>query len=155
MIIAVFSLFNNGYDYLELNKSMEKFMKQLQVFAAPLGRILISLIFVTSGFSKISGYAATQGYMEAMGVPGMMLPLVIVVELIGGLMVMVGWHTRIAAYLLAGFSLLSALLFHANFGDQMQMIMFMKNISIAGGFLMIVSLGGGAYAFDNLASKAK
>ena len=130
-------------------------MKQLQVFAAPLGRILISLIFVTSGFSKISGYAATQGYMEAMGVPGMMLPLVIVVELIGGLMVMVGWHTRIAAFLLAGFSLLSALLFHANFGDQMQMIMFMKNISIAGGFLMIVSLGGGAYAFDNLASKAK
>ena len=114
-------------------------MKQLQVFAAPLGRILISLIFVTSGFSKISGYAATQGYMEAMGVPGMMLPLVIVVELIGGLMVMVGWHTRIAAFLLAGFSLLSALLFHANFGDQMQMIMFMKNISIAGGFLMIVS----------------
>ena len=124
-------------------------MKQIQSIAAPAGRILISLMFVTSGFSKISGYTATQGYMEAMGVPGALLPLVIAVELLGGLTVMLGWHTRIAAFLLAGFSLLSALLFHANFGDQMQMIMFMKNISIAGGFLMIVALGGGAYALDN------
>ena len=124
-------------------------MKQIQSIAAPAGRILLSLMFVTSGFSKISGYTATQGYMEAMGVPGVMLPLVIAVELLGGLAVMLGWHTRIAAFLLAGFSLLSAVLFHANFGDQMQMIMFMKNISIAGGFLMIVALGGGAYALDN------
>ena len=124
-------------------------MKQIQSIAAPAGRILISLMFVTSGFSKISGYTATQGYMEAMGVPGALLALVIAVELLGGLAVMLGWHTRIAAFLLAGFSLLSALLFHANFGDQMQMIMFMKNISIAGGFLMIVALGGGAYALDN------
>jgi len=124
-------------------------MKQIQSIAAPAGRILISLMFVTSGFSKISGYTATQGYMEAMGVPGALLPLVIAVEVLGGLTVMLGWHTRIAAFLLAGFSLLSALLFHANFGDQMQMIMFMKNISIAGGFLMIVALGGGAYALDN------
>ena len=128
-------------------------MKQLQTFAAPVGRILIALMFVTSGFSKISGYAGTQGYMEAMGVPGALLPLVIAVELLGGLVVMLGWHTRIAAFLLAGFSLLSALLFHANFGDQMQMIMFMKNISIAGGFLMIVALGGGAYSLDNRLNK--
>ena len=128
-------------------------MNQLQTFAAPVGRILIALMFVTSGFSKISGYAGTQGYMEAMGVPGALLPLVIAVELLGGLAVMLGWHTRISAFLLAGFSLLSALLFHANFGDQMQMIMFMKNISIAGGFLMIVALGGGAYSLDNRLNK--
>ena len=80
-------------------------MKQIQSIAAPAGRILISLMFVTSGFSKISGYTATQGYMEAMGVPGVLLPLVIAVELLGGLAVMLGWHTRIAAFLLAGFSL--------------------------------------------------
>ena len=124
-------------------------MNQLQSIAAPVGRIFLALMFVTSGFSKISGYAGTQGYMEAMGVPGTLLPLVITLELLGGLAVMLGWHTRIAAFLLAGFSLLSALLFHANFGDQMQMIMFMKNISIAGGFLMIVAMGGGAFALDN------
>ena len=136
-----------------LLEQMEKLMNQIQSIAAPAGRILIALMFVTSGFSKISGYAATQGYMEAMGVPGALLPLVIAVELLGGLAVMLGWHTRIAAFLLAGFSLLSALLFHANFGDQMQMIMFMKNISIAGGFLMIVSLGGGAFSLDSRFNK--
>lgn len=124
-------------------------MNQLQAFAAPVARILISLMFVTSGFSKISGYAGTQEYMDAMGVPGALLPLVIAVELLGGLAVILGWHTRIAAFLLAGFCLLSAFLFHANFGDQMQMIMFMKNISIAGGFLMIVSLGAGAFSLDS------
>ena len=128
-------------------------MNQLQAMAAPVGRIFLALMFVTSGFSKISGYAGTQGYMEAMGVPGALLPLVIALELLGGLAVMLGWHTRIAAFLLAGFSLLSALLFHANFGDQMQMIMFMKNISIAGGFLMLVAMGGGAFALDNRFNK--
>ena len=128
-------------------------MNQLQAIAAPIGRIFLALMFVTSGFSKISGYAGTQGYMEAMGVPGALLPLVIALELLGGLAIMLGWHTRIAAFLLAGFSLLSALLFHANFGDQMQMIMFMKNISIAGGFLMLVAMGGGAFALDNRFNK--
>ena len=132
---------------------VEKHMNLLQTIAAPLGRVLISMMFLTSGISKISGYAATQGYMEAMGVPGALLPLVIAVEVLGGLAVMLGWHTRIAAFLLAGFTLLSGILFHANFGDQMQMIMFMKNLAIAGGFLMIVSLGGGAYALDNLKSR--
>ena len=124
-------------------------MNTLQAIAAPVARIMISLIFITSGLSKISGFTGTQGYMEAMGVPGALLPVVIALELLGGLAVMLGWHTRVAAFLLAGFSLLSALLFHANFGDQMQMIMFMKNVAIAGGFLMIVSMGGGAFALDN------
>jgi len=128
---------------------MEILMNLLQTISAPVARILLSLIFVTSGFSKISGYAGTQAYMESMGVPGALLPLVIAVELLGGLAVILGWHTRIAAFLLAGFSLLSAFLFHANFGDQVQMIMFMKNIAIAGGFLMIVSLGGGAFSLDS------
>jgi len=123
-------------------------MTQLQKLTAPVARILLSLIFVTSGFGKISAYAGTQQYMETMGVPGALLPLVIALEVLGGLAVMVGWHTRVFAFLLAGFSLLSAMLFHANFGDQMQMIMFMKNLSIAGGFLLMVALGGGAYALD-------
>ena len=130
-------------------------MTLLQNLAAPAGRILIALIFVTSGVNKISGYAGTQQYMEAMGVPGALLPLVIALEILGGLAVMLGWHTRVAAFLLAGFSLLSGLLFHADFGDQMQMIMFMKNLSIAGGFLVLVALGPGAYALDNRARSGK
>ncbi|MGD9265013.1 MAG: DoxX family protein [Lysobacterales bacterium] len=123
-------------------------MTRVHELSAPLGRILISLIFVTSGFGKISAYAGTQQYMEAMGVPGALLPLVIALEILGGLAVMLGWHARIAAFLLAGFSLLSALLFHFDFSDQMQSIMFMKNLSIAGGFLLIVAFGAGAYSLD-------
>jgi putative oxidoreductase len=128
-------------------------MQTFQSLAAPVGRILISLIFVVSGFGKISSFAATQGYMDSVGVPGALLPLVIALEIIGGLAVMLGWHTRLAAFLLAGFSLLSGLLFHANFGDQTQMIMFMKNLALAGGFLMIVSLGAGPWSIDNRGGK--
>jgi putative oxidoreductase len=124
-------------------------MQLIQSLSAPAGRILISLIFVTSGFNKLMNFAGTQAYMESAGVPGILLPLAIAVELLGGLAVILGWHTRVAAFLLAGFSLLSAVLFHATPGDQMQMIMFMKNLALAGGFLMIVALGAGAYSLDN------
>lgn len=124
-------------------------MNTAQQFSAPAGRLLLAMMFVMSGISKISGYAGTQGYMEAMGVPGQLLPLVIALEVLGGVAIILGWKTRIVALALAGFSLLSAALFHANFGDQMQMIMFMKNLSIAGAFLLLVAQGPGAYALDN------
>lgn len=124
-------------------------MQTFQNLAAPAGRVLISLIFIVSGLSKIANYAGTQAYMESAGVPGQLLPLTIALEVLGGLAVAFGWHTRLAAFLLAGFSLLSGILFHANFGDQTQMIMFMKNVALAGGFLMIVSHGAGPYALDN------
>ncbi|MBT8048355.1 MAG: DoxX family protein [Xanthomonadales bacterium] len=124
-------------------------MQTFQSLAAPAGRVLISLLFVITGINKITGFEGTQAYMESVGVPGMLLPLVIALELLGGLAVVLGWHTRIAAFLLAGFCLLSAVIFHANFGDQMQMLMFLKNLGIAGGFLMIVSLGAGPFSIDN------
>jgi putative oxidoreductase len=125
-------------------------MNTLQSLAAPIGRILLSLIFVQAGVNKIVNYAGTQGYMESAGVPGALLPLVIAVELLGGLAVILGWHARLASFLLAGFSLLSGLLFHANFADPVQTILFMKNLALAGGFLMIVSHGAGPFSIDNL-----
>jgi putative oxidoreductase len=124
-------------------------MQIIQSLAAPAGRVLISLIFVMSGFSKLGSYAGTQAYMESAGVPGLLLPVVIAVEILGGLAVITGWHARLAAFVLAGFSLVSAILFHAPTGDQMQMIMFMKNLGLAGGFLMIVALGAGPWSIDN------
>jgi putative oxidoreductase len=130
------------------NPKREYEMTSLQSLAAPFGRILLSLIFVQSGIGKIAQYAGTQGYMESAGVPGALLPLVIAVELAGGLAVILGWQARLAAFLLAGFSLLSGLLFHGNFADQMQMILFMKNVALAGGFLMIVSHGAGPFSVD-------
>jgi putative oxidoreductase len=124
-------------------------MNALQNLAAPVGRTLLVLIMLTSGASKLANYAGTQAYMESMGVPGSLLPLVIALELLGGLAIIAGWQTRLAAFLLAGFCIVSGVVFHADFGDQMQTIMFMKNLSMAGGFLLLVALGPGAYALDN------
>lgn len=124
-------------------------MNQLQTLAAPVGRILLAAIFITSGLNKIGAYAGTQGYMESMGVPGELLVLVIVLEVLGGIAIVIGYQARLAALALAGFSVISALLFHANFSDQMQTMSFMKNLTIAGGFLMIVVHGAGQFSLDN------
>ena len=115
---------------------------------ALLGRIGLSLIFIISGWGKIAGYAATQGYMESQGVPGALLPLVIALELGGGLAILGGFFTRWVALALAGFTLVAAFLFHANLADQMQAIMFWKNFAIAGGFLLLAANGPGALSFD-------
>jgi putative oxidoreductase len=124
-------------------------MTAIQTFSAPLGRVLLSLIFLISGVGKISGYAGTQAYMESVGVPGALLPAVIAFEVLGGLAIVLGWQTRLVAFLLAGFCLLSAVLFHGNVGDQGQQIQFLKNLGLAGGFLVLVAHGAGAWSIDN------
>lgn len=120
------------------------------------GRVFIALLFVVAGYGKLgAGYAGTAGYMESVGLPGILLPLVIALELGGGLLIIAGFQTRIVAFLLSGFSLVSALVFHCNFADQTQSIMFMKNIAIAGGFLFLVVHGAGKFSVDGkLGSKA-
>jgi len=118
-------------------------------YSSVVARILLAHIFVLAGMNKIMGYAGTQGYMEMMGVPGILLPLVIILELGGGLALVAGWQARWVAYALAGFSVISALIFHNNLADQVQMIMFMKNLAIAGGLLLIAEHGAGAYSLDN------
>jgi len=117
------------------------------------GRILLAAIFLISGLGKIGGYTATAGYMSAVGIPGALLPAVIAFEVLGAIAIIVGWKTRLTALLLAGFTLLSGLIFHSNFADQMQMIMFLKNVSIAGGFLLLVAHGAGALSLDHRFTK--
>ena len=112
-------------------------------------RLFLGHIFVLAGLSKIGAYEGTQGYMEAMGVPGSLLALVILLEVGGGLAIIVGWKTKWASLALAAFSIVAAVIFHNNFADQMQMILFMKNISIAGGFLLLAIHGAGAFSIDN------
>jgi len=111
-------------------------------------RVLMAQIFLVSGFGKITAYSGTQAYMAKMGVPGFLLPLVILTELGGGLALVFGFKTRWAAFLLAGFTLLSALVFHSKFSDQMQMIHFMKNLAIVGGLLLFVKYGAGQPSVD-------
>jgi putative oxidoreductase len=120
----------------------------LAAAAAPIARLLLAAIFVLSGWGKIGAYAGTAAYMESAGVPAALLPLVILVELGGGLALAVGWQARFAALALAGFTLIAAVLFHGNVADQMQQIMFLKNVAIAGGLLMVVANGAGAFSLD-------
>ena len=123
----------------------------IEIVSAPVGRVFIALIFVMSGLNKMGNYANTAGWMDAMGVPGGLLPMVIVLEVLGGLAIIIGWQTRIASFLLAGFCILSALLFHNNLGDQNEMIQFMKNVAMAGGFLFLTAHGAGKFSLDNRA----
>ena len=118
-------------------------------YSSLIARILLSHIFIMAGISKITGYAGTQGYMESVGVPGMLLPLVIILELGGGLALLVGWQTRLVSYAVAAFSVIAAVLFHSDLADQTHMIMFMKNFAIAGGLLLLAEHGAGAYSLEN------
>ncbi|WP_421310270.1 DoxX family protein [Aeromonas veronii] len=128
-------------------------MDKMKDVALLAGRVLLALMFVMAGWSKIGGYAGTQGYMEAMGVPGFMLPLVILLELGGGLAVVLGLFTRSLSVLLAGFTLMAAFIFHYQPAEQMQMLMFMKNVSVAGGFLALAAAGAGAFSVDGRLGK--
>lgn len=114
-----------------------------------IARIMLGHIFLIAGLQKIGGYEGTQGYMESVGLPGMLLPLVILVEVGGGLAIIVGWQAKLAAIALALFTLVAAALFHNNFSDQMQVILFMKNIAITGGLMLLAVYGAGGYSIDN------
>ena len=112
-------------------------------------RILLAQIFLISGFGKLgAGYAPTQGYMESMGLPGALLPLVILLEIGGSLALIAGFFTRWTALALAAFCVVSAIMFHFKPGDQAQMINFMKNLAMTGGFLMLFVHGAGALSID-------
>ncbi len=119
-----------------------------------IGRIMLALIFILAGFGKIQDPAGTMAYMQSAGLPGILLWPTIALELLGGLALAVGYKTRYVAFALAGFTLLAAVMFHNNFGDQMQMIMFLKNIAIAGGLLLLAVSGLTAYSVDSKRNQA-
>ena len=103
-------------------------------------RVFLGHIFLLAGLSKLGAYAGTQAYMDATGVPGSLLPLVILLEVTGGLAIIVGWKTKWTSIALAAFTVVAAAIFHNNFSDQTQMIMFMKNIAMAGGFFVATAV---------------
>ena len=110
---------------------------------------MLALIFILAGVGKIMDPPGTMGYMQSMGVPGILLWPTVALEVLVGLAVAVGYKTRYAAFALAAFSILAAIIFHRNFADQMQMILFLKNIAIAGGLLLLAVGGRTAYSMDN------
>jgi putative oxidoreductase len=127
---------------------MNNLFNSVKPYADVVGRVLIAAVFVLAGFSKVSNYAGTQAYMQQAGVPGALLPLVILLELGGGLAIILGLYTRPVALLLAGFSIIAGVLFHGGSADQMQQIMLLKDIGLAGGFLFLVANGAGRLSID-------
>lgn len=131
-------------------------METLKRYGPLLGRLLIAFIFVFAGYGKITGFEGTVGYIASKGVPLPQLAAIgaIVVELGGGLMLILGWNARLAAAALFGFTALAALIFH-NFWAvppemaQNQMIHFMKNVSMMGGLLYVVVHGSGPLSLNH------
>lgn len=124
-------------------------MSQTNLLAA-VGRLLIALIFIASGLGKIAAPGATQGYIASVGLPLPMLSylLAVIVEVGGGIAILVGFHVRITSLVVAVFTLATAVLFHSNLADQNQMIHFLKNVAIAGGLLQVAAFGAGALSLD-------
>ena len=115
-----------------------------------LGRILIGVPFLMSGLGKLAAYAGTVGYISAVGLPAAPLAylVAVLIEVGGGLLLVSGYRVRPVALVMALFTLATAIFFHRNFGDQNQMIHFLKNVMIAGGLLQITYFGAGAWSLD-------
>ncbi len=113
-----------------------------------IGRILISALFLISAFNKIFNLDGSMSWMESFGVPGFLIFPAIALEIILPVLVIVGYQARIAAGILAIFCLMTAFLFHFDFSNQIQLVSFLKNIGLAGGFLFIVANGTKDWAVD-------
>ena len=120
-------------------------------------RVLLAFIFIMSGWGKFFAIEGTAGYISSVGLPaGTLLAIgAAIVELVGGLFILFGFRTREAAWALAAFTLLAGFLFHYQPADQMQMISFMKNVAITGGFLALSMIGAGALSVDARLGTAK
>ncbi|OKP03442.1 DoxX family protein [Xenorhabdus eapokensis] len=130
-------------------------MKKFEDSSLLVARILISVLFIIAGYGKLgNAYAGTQEFMEAMKVPGILLPLTILLELGGGLAVMFGLLTRTTAVFTFIFCILTAILFHSDFSNDLNMTMFLKNFSISAGYLLLAMMGPGRFSIDHVMKKS-
>jgi putative oxidoreductase len=115
------------------------------------GRLLLASLFILEGWSKIQGYQAAADYMTGFGVPSVLLPAAIALELGGGLLIAVGWQARIAAAALAAFCVATAVIFHNQVSNSNQLLHFEKDLAIAGGLLVLALAGAGRWSLDGRA----
>ena len=113
-----------------------------------IARISISILFLLNGIFKINNYEGTVGWMESFGLPGIFIIPAIILEIVGPILIIIGYQTRIAAASLSLFCIATAIIFHNDFSDQMQLTAFLKNIALAGGFLFLVVNGAKGYCLD-------
>ncbi len=123
--------------------------KTLSDLATLFARVGLSAIFILAGLNKIQQYEGSAQYLASAGLPEGLLPLVILFELGGGLLLLAGGLTQLIALAFAGFSLVTALMFHFQLDDQMQFLMFFKNVAMAGGFLALAASGAGRFSLDH------
>ena len=129
-------------------------MSNLKLYAPMVGRILLALIFILAGLGKLGAVEATQGYMAFKGVPTILFWPTVLFEVVAGALILIGYQTRITALLLAAFSILAGLLFHIPaagmdaLAAQNEMNHLLKNLAIAGGFIVLFANGAGALSID-------
>ena len=125
-------------------------MTNFERYAPAIGRAMMAVLFLMSGLSKIAAPGMTLGYISSTGLPAPQVAIVvaILIEIGGGLLLMLGYRTRPVAIVLSLFVLATAAIFHSNFADQNQMIHFLKNVAIFGGLLNVAALGAGAFSLD-------
>lgn len=115
-----------------------------------IGRILLAIIFLVSGYGKIVGLAGTVAFVgTVLPFPALLTALAIIIEVAGGLMLLIGYKTRLAAAALIVFTVVATLAFHLNLADQAQSVQFMKNLAIIGGLLYVYALGAGSMSLDS------
>ena len=112
------------------------------------GRILISVLFILNGFFKINNYDDTISWMESFDMPGVLLIPAIILEVLGPILIIIGYQTKIVAGLLSLFCIATAIIFHNDFDNQMQLTSFLKNIALAGGFLFLLINGAKDFSLD-------
>ena len=117
------------------------------------GRVFISLVFLLSGVNKIGNYEGSIGWMESFGMPGIFLIPAIILEIVAPILIIIGYKVKIAAALLSVFCIVTALIFHTDFSNQMQFVSFMKNVALAGGFLFLVINGTKDFSLERKLSK--
>jgi putative oxidoreductase len=122
----------------------------VQEAAALVGRLLLAALFLHEAWSKVTDYAAAVTYAQAFGVPGLLIPAAIALESACAVLILIGYQARVAAVLLAGFCLATAVLFHTRFANRNELLHFEKDLAIAGGLLVLFARGAGAWAFDAL-----
>jgi len=123
-------------------------MTSINTYAPLVGRILIAVLFLLAGLGKLADVPGFAGYLASGGLPAVLAWPAILFEIAVGVLLLIGFQTRLVGLAGAAFCVVAAALYHNNFADQMQMIMFLKNLAIAGGFLLLAANGPGRFALD-------
>ena len=145
---------SNQTTYAETEISPSAIPSAVTTLVPALGRVMISTLFILGGLSKLAAPAMTIGYIQSVGLPlpSLAFGIATIIEIVGGITLLIGYRTRITAGVLFVFALATAAFFHNHFADQNQFIHFFKNIAVAGGLLHVIALGGGRVSLDGLRS---